>query len=259
MSVPFRTVARLGSLALAIAATAGHAAVVVSTPNLNLGNLGGTDAPASKTTLVDVDGDATNDFSFTHSTDPVTTPDPVFPISKTDYNGKLTLDAATAGQILAVVKDADGTQTADFNAPAYLGNYAETLAVGSTVGPASALIGLGDAAYDNRLLDSSGTNNGGAFSAATGELTPSGPFDGVAYVGFKLGANYGYLEFTGIASDSFGLFGFDENSATLSGIAYETTPDTAITVEVIAAPEPASLVVLAGLATLALGRRRRRD
>lgn len=253
MSSPRRH--RLSSyLAAAVVAVAipASAEVITSAPELYLG-AGGSDP---LTTVVDINADGTNDFSFTHSTVAVDRGDDL----KNDYNGKLTLDQATTTQMIAIVKDADGVQSASFNLPGYLGNYAETLAIGTVVGPASTLIDidpLSGSGYDNRLLDSTNDGDGGAFSTGTAELPPlTFPLLNVAYVGFKLGDNYGYLEFTNVDNDTLEFFGTDFNAARLSGIAFETTPNTAIVVNAITVPEPTSLAVLGLGAVALLGRRR---
>ena len=249
----------------ALAAVSARGAVVTSTPFINISS---NSPPASTNAAVpfDVNGDGVNDFSFGYTNAPVAQPI-AGPGGNTkyDYNGKLTLDAATAGQFLAVVKDADGAQTTDFNAPAYLGNYAETLAVGTTVGPNSTFVDLSSPSYDDRLLDSMGSGDGGAFSVATGELPTSTSIFGtnVAYVGFKLGSNFGYLEFTGIDDDTAAFFGDEDynGDARISGIAFETTPNKSIVVRgitVAETPEPATLAATAGVAMVTIARRRRR-
>lgn len=220
-----------------------QAAVVTNVLNLDLRNYGSPDSPSSKTTLVDFDADSIDDFSFTHSTTPVPPgPDE----TKTDYNGVLTLDAASTSLFLTVAKDYDGLATPN--------NYAENLAVGTTVGLNNlTYISLqpgGSPAWDNRLYDSSGAGNIGAF----GDNENSGS-NGNGYIGFQFGdsanPNHGYLHFTGVNVLNFGSYDF--NGLTLESVSYETTPGMSITV----VPEPASLALVTGAAGVALLRRRR--
>ncbi|RYD48808.1 MAG: PEP-CTERM sorting domain-containing protein [Verrucomicrobiaceae bacterium] len=222
-----------------------QAAVVTNTFNLNLANSADTVSPDSKTTLVDFNADGTDDFSFTHTTDPVDASGPIGP--KTDYNGKLTLDAASTSLFLTVAKDYDNLAPAS--------DYAENLEVGTTVGPSDityiSLQAGGNPAWDNRLFDSSGISNIGAF----GDNENSNP-DGNAYIGFQFGdilnPNFGYLTLSGLGGLGSSL-NYDLNGATLSSVSYETTPGVGITV----VPEPGSLALLAGGAGIALLRRRR--
>ncbi|RYD30340.1 MAG: PEP-CTERM sorting domain-containing protein [Verrucomicrobiaceae bacterium] len=218
-----------------------QAAVVTNTFNLDLTGVFDDITPASKTTLVDFNNDGVDDFSFTHSTNPVPTPSG---ISKTDYNGVLTLDAASASLFLTVAKDY-----------AQENNFAENLTVGATVGLGTqTYISLqpgGSPPWDNRLYDSSGEGNAGAFAGGEPFAT-----NGYGYIGFQFGdsanPNYGYMEFSGLGGNGIPDFG-NLNGATLSTISYETTPGASITV----VPEPSSLALLAGGAGVALLRRRR--
>ena len=218
----------------ALAATPVTGAVVTNPLNLDLTNSANANAPDSKTTLVDFDADGIDDFSFTHSTNPVEFSGPYGP--KTDYNGKLTLDAADTSLFLSVVKDRDSN--------AIPREYAENLGVGDYVGYDSGFIFMnpgGAYIYDNRLFDSSGDGNIGAFGDDENFNA-----NGNAYVGFMVGTFggatapiYGYLEFTNLVR----TFPFDDalNGATLVGVAYETTPGVPITIAPIVVPEPASI------------------
>lgn len=247
--IPASRLARLSASFVVVPASASlmQAAVVTNTFNLYLAGPTNETDPTSYTTLVDFDNDGVNDFSFTHSTNPVPTPTG---ISKIDYNGVLTLDAASSSLFLTVAKDYTPEN-----------NFAENLAVGATVGLGTqTYISLqpgGNPPWDNRLYDSSGDGNNGAFGSDF-NIQPGG----YGYIGFQFGdsanPNFGYMEFTGLGG--FGMVGggvipdfASINGATLSRISYETTPGESITV----VPEPSSLALLSGGAGVALLRRRR--
>ncbi len=243
---PARRLARLSASLVVVPASASlmQGAVVTNTFNLDLATAFDESMPSSKTTLIDFDNDGVNDFSFTHSTNPVPTPSG---ISKTDYNGVLTLDAANASLFLTVAKDY-----------ATENNFAENLPVGATVGlgtqPYISLQPGGSPPWDNRLFDSSGDGNTGAFGS-----DPTIEPGRYGYIGFQFGdsanPNFGYMEFTGLGGlGGIGIPDFGNiNGATLSKISYETTPGMSITV----VPEPSSLALLAGGAGMTLLRRRR--
>jgi hypothetical protein len=245
--IPARRMALLSASAalVPVSASTMQAAVVTNTFNLSLNNSLNTASPDSKTTLVDFDADGTDDFSFTHSTTPVETSGPIG--AKTDYNGVLTLDAASTALFLTVAKDYDPLFPAN--------NYAENLEVGATVGINThtyiSIPAVSGSTWDNRLYDASGDGNIGAF----GDNENSNP-NSRGYIGFQFGdisnPNFGYLELAGIDGLA-GFPNFSVNGATLLSVSYETTPGVSITV----VPEPGSLALLAGGAGIALLRRRR--
>lgn len=238
--------------AVAVLASGAAAAVVTQPLSVPLNNGAGPGLPGTQVWPLDFNADSVNDFSFTHTTTPVALP------KGADYNGTLTLDAATVSQFLQVVKDTD-TLLPDAVTVNPLGDYAELLGAGMVVGPGNTFISLSDLTYDNRLLDSSGTGNGGALSVASGEMTPGAD---PVYIGFAFGnianPNYGYIELSSVWNDDVDGFltgDTDVNDATLTGFAYETTPGVPILI--VQVPEPVGLLPL-GLAAALVRRRRGR-
>jgi hypothetical protein len=133
------------------------------------------------------------------------------------------------------------------------GSFPAALASGATIGPAQTYGNAFSDNVSNQLIDED-YDNDGVFQSYSGNFTPDGVAGNTEYIGVKFRLNdneFGDLH--------YGWVGIDiTNQADLTGVvtgyAYETTPDTAITAGAV--PEPSGLALLAlGAAGLLIRRK----
>lgn len=133
------------------------------------------------------------------------------------------------------------------------GSFPAALASGATIGPAQTYGNAFSDNVSNQLIDED-YDNDGVFQSYSGNFTPDSVAGNTEYIGVKFRLNdneFGDLH--------YGWVGIDiTNQADLTGVvtgyAYETTPDTAITAGAV--PEPSGLALLAlGAAGLLIRRK----